>query len=194
MAPEAIQALEPTGAPLILTVARHVARKGLDLLLRALALLSRAGVGFRACLAGGGRLLPDHRRLSAELGLSGRVALPGHVPDVAPYLAQADIFVLASREEGSGSMALLEALQAGTAIVASDIDGIGEDLVHGRHALLVEPGNTRALADALARLLADAHLRAELAANARALYLERFSAERFTEALKDAYAEVGVVP
>jgi glycosyltransferase involved in cell wall biosynthesis len=192
--PWPIQALEPTGAPLILTVSRHVARKGLDVLLRALALLSRAGLDVRACLAGDGRLLPDHRRLSAELGLSGRVAVPGHVSDVAPYLRQADIFVLPSREEGSGSMALLEALQFGTAIVASDVDGIGEDLVDGRQALLVEPGNTRALADALARLLADAELRAELAANARALYLDRFSAERFTGALRDAYSEVGVVP
>jgi glycosyltransferase involved in cell wall biosynthesis len=97
-------------------------------------------------------------------------------------------------EEGSGSMALLEALQSGTAIVASDVDGIGEDLVDGRDALLVEPGNARALADALARLLADERLRADLAAAARALFLKRFSAERFTNALRETYAEVGVVP
>jgi glycosyltransferase involved in cell wall biosynthesis len=192
--PATLQALEPADAPLILSVSRHVARKGLDLLLRALALLARAGVGFRACLAGDGRLLPDHRRLTAELGLSGRVALPGHVSDVAPYLGRADIFVLPSVEEGSGSMAVLEALQSGTAIVASDVDGIGEDLVDGRQALLVEPGNARALADALARLLADAQLRAALATDARALYLDRFSAERFTGALREVYAEVGVVP
>jgi glycosyltransferase involved in cell wall biosynthesis len=192
--PGPIQALAPADAPLILTVSRHVARKGLDLLLRALALLAGAGVAFRACLVGGGRLLGDHRRLSAELGLSPRVALPGHVSELAPYLARAGIFVLPSLEEGSGSMALLEALQSGTAIVASDVDGIGEDLVDGRDALLVEPGNARALADALARLLADERLRADLAAAARALFLKRFSAERFTNALRETYAEVGVVP
>ncbi len=91
------------------------------MLLRALASLKAAGVGFRACLVGPGPLLTAHRRLSARLGLDDRVAIPGHVDHARPYLRLADVFVLPSFEQGSGSVALLEALQMGTAVVTSDL-------------------------------------------------------------------------
>ena len=50
-----------------------------------------------------------------------RVAIPGHVDHARPYLRLADVFVLPSFEQGSGSVALLEALQMGTAVVTSDL-------------------------------------------------------------------------
>ncbi len=192
--PASIAGLRPTDAPLIVSVARHSPSKGLDVLLRGLALLKAVGVGFRACLIGPGPLLDAHRRLSSRLGLEGQVAIPGHVDDVLPYLRRADLFVLPSLEEGSGSVALLEALQMGTAIVASSCDGIPEDVTDGRHALLVPPGDVKALRDALARLLRDASLRDALAARGRELFEERFSADRFVVALRDVYAELGVSP
>jgi glycosyltransferase involved in cell wall biosynthesis len=178
------------GPPLIVSVARHDPRKGLDVLIHALARVARAGIPFRAVLAGPGPLLAPHRRLVAELGLSDRVEVPGYVDDVFTYLDPADVFVLPSVEEGSGSLALLEALQAGTAVVASRCDGIPEDLRDGDDALLVEPGSAVDLARALTRLLADAELRARLAARARILFERRFSAERFARTLGISYAEL----
>jgi glycosyltransferase involved in cell wall biosynthesis len=151
------------------------------------------GVSYRACLLSDGRLLAPHRRLAAELGLDGQVAIPGHVEDVAAHLRAADVFVLPSFEEGSGSVSVLEALQAGVAIVASRCDGIDEDLVHGETALLVPPGDERALRDALAELLADPALRDRLGANARRLYRERFMADSFTEALDRVYTELSAL-
>ena len=62
---------------------------------------------------------------------------PGFVPETASYLARADVYVLPSLQEGSGSIALIEALQASLPAVASDVDGIPEDAGPGRGALLV---------------------------------------------------------
>jgi glycosyltransferase involved in cell wall biosynthesis len=159
-------------------------------LLHALASLKAAGLRFRACLVGPGRLLDAHRKLSSRLGLDGQVAIPGQVDDVLPYLHAADLFVLPSLEEGSGSVALLEALQTGTAVVASSCDGIPEDVTDGQTGLLVPPGDVGALRDALAALIGDPGRRTELAARGRALFEERFSADTFVPALRDVYAEL----
>jgi glycosyltransferase involved in cell wall biosynthesis len=191
-APACLARLRPAGAPLIVCVSRQMPRKGIPGLLRALAALRSEGVEFRACLVGPGRQLEAHRQLAAGLGLSESVALPGRVEDVYPYLKAADVFALPSLEEGSGSVSLLEALQAGTAVVASSCDGIPEDIDDGVTGLLVPPGDERALAEALRRLLLDPELRDRLAAGARALYLDRFTAARFSAALGAVYDELRV--
>ncbi len=191
--PSGVAPLEPRDAPLVVTVARHDPRKGIHVLLRALARLRAAQVPFRACLVGGWSLLDDHRRLAADLGLGRETVLTGFVPDAFPYLQHADVFVLPSLQEGSGSLALLEALQAGAPVVASGVDGIPEDVTDGEDGLLVPPGDSAALAEALARLLRSQELRAGLARAGRATYKRRFSAEAMTAALRDVYAEAGFV-
>jgi len=192
--PPELERLQPAAAPLIVSLSRHDPRKGIDVLLQALAGLLRDGVPFRACLVGPGPLLAASRAYAARLGLDGRVAIVGRVEQVMPYLRRADVFVLPSLEEGSGSVSLLEALQAGVAVVASRLDGIPEDLSDGIDARLVEPGDAEALKAALAGLLGDASARAALGARARNLYERRFSAEPFTAALGEAYARLGVTP
>ena len=103
------------------------------------------------------------------------------------YLRHADLFVLPSLEEGSGSLSLLEALQAGVPIVASRIDGIPEDVTDGVDGLLVEPGNVRELANAIRRLLEDRALRNRLALSGLETFRKRFSAEQMTRSLGEAY-------
>jgi glycosyltransferase involved in cell wall biosynthesis len=188
--PGPVSALGAPHTPLVVTVSRHDPRKGLHVLLRALARLDADGVPFRACLVGPGRLIGAHRSLAASLGLTGRVAIPGRVDDVGPYLRHADVFVLPSLQEGSGSVSRIEALEEGVAVIASRCDGIPEDLVDGRHALLVPPGDPPSLADALARVLGDESLRMALAARGRRLYEERFSPAPFVAALRATYAEL----
>lgn len=190
--PASIQRLQPADAPLVVSVSRHDARKGLDILLHALEALKRKEVPFRAALVGGGWLLELHRKMAVPMKFGESVAIEGRVPCSWSYLRQADIFVLPSLEEGSGSMSLLEALQAGAAIVASDLDGIPEDVADGESALLVEPGNPAALADALARVLTDHGLRDRLRRAAAATFERRFTAEVLTTALRDLYAKHGL--
>ena len=187
----AITALRPTDAPLIVSVSRHDPRKGLDVLLRALADLRGQGIRFRACLVSGGNLIATHRRLADELWLGDQLAITDWVPDAYPYLQHADIFVLPSLQEGSGSLSLLEALQAGVAVVASNLDGIPEDVTDGESALLVEPGNVTALSEALRLVVTDPALRERLRRRARAIFAARFSATTFSNALHDIYTELG---
>ncbi len=189
--PKSLTSLRSGGAPLVVAVSRHDPRKGLDTLLRAFAELRAAGVPFRGCLVGGGMLLADHRRLAQKLRLGDAVAIEGEVADSQVYLRHADVFVLPSLEEGSGSLSLIEALQAGVAVVASNIDGIPEDVVDGDSAVLVEPGNVFALRDAIRGMVTDSGLRQRLARRSRETFEERFSADGFTEALGAIYAELG---
>lgn len=188
--PEALATLEPADAPLIVAVSRHDLRKGIDVLLRALTQLKKAGVPFRACLVGPGALLEQHRRIAARLGLASNTLITGDVPDPLPYLAHADIFVLPSLEEGSGSVSLLEALQTRNACVVSGCDGLTEDVTDGHDALVVPPGSVTALSDALRRLLGDAELRRRLSAAARETFERRFSGAALTRALGDLYREL----
>lgn len=187
--PPEIASLSETGGPLIVSVSRHDPRKGVDVLLRALAEVKSAGISFRAILVGFGPLLARHRELARGLGLDDVVRITGMVDDSFPYLRQAEIYVLPSLQEGSGSVALLEALQAGVAVVASDVDGIPEDVTDEVSGLLVEPGQVTQLASALTRLLQDSDLRRRLSLAARRTYEERFTAERLTAALSEIYGE-----
>jgi glycosyltransferase involved in cell wall biosynthesis len=193
-APAAIRALQPKEAPLIVCLSRHDPRKGVEILLRALGRLKQAGIQFRACLVGRGELLHAHRLLAQNLGLDSTTVLIGLVPDPFSYLSCADIYVLPSIRESSGSLALLEALQAGAAVVASDVDGIPEDVKHGESALLVKPGSVQELTQALTNLLSNSDLRLRLAKQGRELFATRFSADVFARAIRATYAELGFTP
>jgi glycosyltransferase involved in cell wall biosynthesis len=139
---------------------------------------------------GRGELIEVHRRLCSRLGLDADVAISGFVPEVEPYLREADIYVLPSREEGSGSVALLDALAHGIAVVASRIDGVPEDVRDGHDALLVEPGDAAVLAAAIRRVIEDAPLRERLGAQARTTHAAHFAARPFVAALGAVYREV----
>jgi len=142
-------------------------------------------------LVGGGPLLEFHRGLATQLGLNEVISIVGWVSDPAEYLRKADVFVLPSLQEGSGSLSLIEALQAGVPVVASQIDGIPEDVADGDSALLVEPGNVSQLCHALGQVITDATLRRRLKRRSRETFVEKFSSENFISALRSTYAELG---
>lgn len=173
--------------PAILSIARHDPRKGVDVLLRALGMLRQTGIAFSARLLGSGVLIERHRRLVHSLGLGDRVEILGNVPSVDPYLAEADLFVLPSREEQSGSIALLEAMRAGIAGIASGCDGIPEDVRHGEDAWLTAPGDAASLAAGIEALIADPELRRRLALAGRRTFEARFSGPAFTGSLDRLY-------
>lgn len=189
--PDPLARLTPGDAPLIISVSRHDPRKGLNTLVAALGQLRDLGIPFRACLVGRGVLKDHHERLVESLGLAESVVVTGPVPDPRPYLAAADIYTLPSLEEGSGSVALLEALQFGLPSVVSNIDGLPEDISDGDNGLLVPAADPIALAMGLKRLIEDRNLRARLSVAARQTFIERFSPEAMTAALGGVYAELG---
>ncbi len=190
--PEPLRGFGDPSAPLIVSVSRHDGRKGLDTLIGALTLLRDEGTPFRACLVGPGVLLNAHRKLVRRIGLEDQVLVPGRVPDAMAYLRAADVYVLPSRQEGSGSVSLLEALQAGIASVVTNVDGLPEDVSDGDDALLVPPGDRRALARAIRRVLDDGALRQRLGTNARATFERRFAPRVFADELRALYTELGL--
>lgn len=161
------------------------------MLIEALTLLHGARVPFRACLLSGGPLLEAHIEMVARAGLGEAIVVTGNVEVPGAYLGQADIFALASLQEGSGSLALLEAMQAGLAPVVTSVDGLIEDVEHEANGLVVPPGDPGALAAALRRLIEDAALRRLLAAGARETFEARFTAEHLTRELGALYKEAG---
>ncbi len=190
-APAAVRAAEGArpGAPLLLTVARLVRRKGLDLLLDALAGLSREGPPAELWIAGEGPERGALEKRSRDRGLADRVRFLGQRRDVPDLLAASDVFVLPSRREGLG-VAALEAMAAGRPVVASRVGGLGEVVGHEGTGLLVPPEDPAALRDALARLLNEPELRARLGAAGPARIAERHLPERMTEAYERLYHEL----
>lgn len=139
---------------LLVSVGNLYPLKGHHHLIEALALLASRHSTVHVAIAGRGEAAEALAACARERGLTNRVHLLGLRSDVAAVLAAADIFVLPSLSEGL-PLALLEAMFAGRAIVASEVGDVGVALANGEAGVLVEPGSTAALAAALDRLLND---------------------------------------
>ncbi|HUY28481.1 MAG TPA: glycosyltransferase [Candidatus Binataceae bacterium] len=144
------------------------ARKGHRYLLEAVARLARGGLGAKVVcvIAGDGSLHAELDKIADTLGIAHQVRFLGRVDDVRTVLAATDIFVFPSLQEGLG-VAVLEAAASGLPAVASDAGGIGEVIEPGVTGILVPPGDSEALADAIGSLAADSALRAAMGQAAR---------------------------
>ncbi len=170
----------------LLAVGNLDPRKGHRVLLAALQQLTAVGAArpWRLIIAGG-RGGPEREPLmayAAEHGFANRLHILGQREDVPDLQAAADIFVMPSLWEGL-PLALLEAMIAGNACVASRTSGIPEAITHGVDGLLVPPGNVEDLAVELGKLLNDSALRVELGRAARQRALGEFT----IEAMADRY-------
>lgn len=163
----------------LVSVGRLAEPKDFSSLLEALALLPAGAAHMR--ILGDGPQRPLVESLIAGLGLNGGAELVGEVPDVRPYLAQADVFVLSSRSEGM-PIAVLEAMAASLPVVASAVGGLHEVVVDGRTGLLTPAADPGALAAALGRLVADPGLRARLGEAGRERAERHFSLPSWQEA------------
>jgi phosphatidylinositol alpha-mannosyltransferase len=178
------------GMPNVLFVGRHEPRKGLLDLLKAHRILRKTGSDARLLVVGTGPQEREARRYVATRGLQG-VEFLGRVSDSdkAALFRTADVFVSPATGGESFGIVLLEAMAAGTAIVASDIHGYKGVVRRGREALLVPPREPRELALAIDRLLRDEPLRREMAASGR-LRAEEFSWPRVTAKVEAYYGFV----
>jgi glycosyltransferase involved in cell wall biosynthesis len=160
--------------------------KRVDVLLRALALLTDVGATFRLLVVGDSSVEPGLRDLASELGVADVVTFLGFRTDVPSLLQLADIGVISSEREGS-PLALLEYMAAECAIVATGVGGIPSMVEDDEEALLVEPDDPAALARALRRVLDDPELRARLSAAARRRQLRDFSLDAVVARTADLY-------
>ncbi|WP_119460570.1 glycosyltransferase [Rhodospirillaceae bacterium SYSU D60014] len=152
---------DPADPVILLSVGRAVEKKGYDDLLETLARLP-AGLCWRLVHIGGGPLLGSLRRRAAALGLADRIDWLGAQPQevVLDHYQKADLFVLASRIAADGDRdglpnVLMEAQSQRLTVVSTRVSAVPELVIDGVTGVLVAPGDTAALAVALAELIAD---------------------------------------
>jgi len=177
------------GHKVLLSVCRLVPRKGIDTVLEALPEIRRRVPNALYVVGGDG---PDRARLEArakELGVSENVRFLGHFPQarLTELYCACDVFVLAAREvrpdvEGFG-LVLLEANACGKPAVATRSGGVADALADGETGLIVEPGSSLRLAEAVASILTDEQLAARFRARARPRVLEQATWDRVTSDL-----------
>lgn len=170
--PDVLRADPRRWPPRLVVVARFERQKDHVTLLRGLPILHTRE--WQLDLVGDGPTRPACERAVANAGLSDRVRFLGEVHDVATRLAGAQMLILPSRWEGM-PLTLLEAMRAGLPVVATDVGGVGEVVLHGVTGLLVPRGEVMPLAAALARLVDDPELRVRFGTAGRARYVARFS-------------------
>jgi phosphatidyl-myo-inositol alpha-mannosyltransferase len=178
------------GTKNILFVGRFEARKGLLDLLKAYRILRRSGCECRLLVVGGGPQAKEARRYLMTRNMGG-VEFLGRVSDEErdALFKTADVYCSPATGRESFGIVLLEAMAAGTAIVCSDIHGYKGVVRRGREALLVPPGEPKALAGALAQLLGDDERREAMGRSGRAR-AEDYSWERVTAKVDDYYGFV----
>ena len=148
-------------APTFITVTRLVAQKGIDVLLKAAAIVFAKLPAWRLAIIGDGPLSEELQSLARDLGIASRVDWLGYCDDPIPYLRAAKFFVLTSRFEGSPN-ALIEAMACGLASVVSDASPGPLELIGEDAGLIVPVENDEATAAAIMALANDEDLRARL--------------------------------
>jgi glycosyltransferase involved in cell wall biosynthesis len=179
--------------PRIAFVGRMLKTKGVDVLVKAHRLLRTRGI--RAELALYGDADPGNREAipAARLIRWGRepgVVWHGRTDDVVAAWAMADIAVMAPRTGEGMPRAMLEAAACGRPLVVSDVPGCRHFVRPGIEGLVVPPGSAKALADALAKLIADRELRIQAGAAARRKLIREYTVAAVRARVREVYQGV----
>lgn len=168
----------------ILCVARLVEKKGLDVLVRACAILRDQGRRFSCRILGKGAMRPVLNDLIRDLDLADTVRLVGVATqnEIVAHYAAADLFVLPCVVARDGNreglpVSIVEALACGLPVVSTPVAGIPEAVRDGHNGLLTRERDPADLAAAIGRLFDDRALFGRMRRNARASVLERFDQE-----------------
>ncbi|HQJ30332.1 MAG TPA: glycosyltransferase family 4 protein [Syntrophales bacterium] len=175
----------PPDSFVIGTIGRLTAIKGQSYLLEAAAGLLREIPELICIIVGEGELRRELAARAASLGMGERAFFPGWRRDVPSYMAALDLFVMPSLNEGMGRV-VVEAMAAGRAVIASDVGGLRDLVVHGENGLLVPPGNAAALAAAIRTLYRDPKRRRIMGQNGR-MKAPAFSAAAMIKKIDELY-------
>lgn len=175
----------PPDAKILLALSRLHPKKGLDVLLHALAQLPDCYLW----LAGDGPLLPELRRQAAQLGVAERVRFLGWRQDRGALLRAADICVLPSRYEPFGTV-MLEAWAAHVPLVAAAAAGPAAFVRHEENGMLVAVDDATALQQAIRNVLDRPALRATISTGGRATYEAQFTRPAVTQQLRSVYEKI----
>jgi glycosyltransferase involved in cell wall biosynthesis len=166
--------------PKMLFVGRLVYQKGLDLLVNALGELRE--LPWHLTLVGDGPHRYELEALAKGFGFADRIEFKGwiHKDVITQEYSEANLFVFPSRHEGMPN-AVLEAMASGLPVVASNIAGNEELIIHGKTGLLVPPENPQVLRDELRKILPDSEGRMKMGLESRKRVENNFTWERVAD-------------
>ena len=192
---------EPSGAKpgLIVAVGRLIEKKGFSDLIKACAILQDLGVDFQCHIIGDGPLLGDLLSQINELGLKGRVIVPGPQPQErligmmrAACVAVLPCIVSESGDRDGLPTVLLEAMALAVPVVTTSVSGGPEIVAHGQTGLVVEPGDPAALAASIETLLESPLIAARMGAAGRRRAEDLFSLEKNVATLSGWFQETAI--
>jgi glycosyltransferase involved in cell wall biosynthesis len=156
------------------SIGNLISGKQVDLTVRAFQRLVQNGRGVRLIIAGEGPCGPGLRRLAQRLGLKRNIEFLGAIPptQVAQLMRRVHALVLTSVREGRPTI-VMEAMAAGVAVIASDIDGVRELIVSGQTGLLFKVGDMEALVSHMAALIDQPARTRQIAQQARRWMIDR---------------------
>ena len=170
--------------------------KGQRHLIQACSHLNEKGIDFECHFLGDGPHRSMLQELAESLNIAERIHFHGYVPqvEVAKLLNEADVFVLPSvitddnLREGI-PVALMEAMASGLPAISSNISGIPELIQDGKSGFLTEPGDSRAIAQALEKLYEDADLRKTMGETGREKIFNEFELHQNARRLINLFEE-----
>jgi glycosyltransferase involved in cell wall biosynthesis len=177
------------GRPLVGVVARLQPEKGVANFLKAAARVAPRFPEAHFVVAGDGPLREELVALAGNLGLWDRIHFLGFRSDASALMGSLDVLVVPSLTEGS-PLVTLEAMAAGVPVVASAVGGIPDQVRHGKEGLLVPPGDTGAMGDAIVALLRDPARARSLGEAGRRRATTEFSHASMVRRIEDVYREV----
>ncbi len=169
-------------------VARLAPQKGLPYLIEALSIINASYPKVSLVIVGFGPEKDQLLRQIANRGLDSKIEILEGVSDVQPILQQIDIFVMPSLSEGL-SIATIEAMASAKPIVASNVGGLKELIIHGETGILVPPGDARQLSKGIIQLIEDGNLAYQLGIKARQRALQ-FTREQMISKTHQVYLDI----
>ncbi len=179
----------PKEALVVVFIARLTVQKQPKLLIEAFNEAAKTQANLHLLMVGDGELKEEVISLASNSVLRERITLQPFRSDIPDILAAADIFVLPSLWEGL-PIGLLEAMAMGKAVIASAVDGTKEVITDGENGILVSPGDTAGLTEALQLLGTDEALRNKLQVKARETVSANYNAGYMTRKIEKIYHDV----
>jgi glycosyltransferase involved in cell wall biosynthesis len=179
----------PPAAPIVGAIGRMVWQKGFEFFIKAIPEIVEFTPDTRFLLVGDGPLRPNLENLARKLNVYDRIIFTGFRSDIPDLLSTMDVLAVPSVQEGF-PMITLEAMAMAKPVVATQIQGITEQIVDGKEGVLIPPRNPEALARTVQRLITDRELSARLGRTARRTVEDFFSVGKMLRETEKVYASL----
>jgi len=175
--------------PVIGAIGRLVWQKGFEYLIKAAPEVIRSVPKAMFLIVGDGPLRDSLDNLTKKLKIESNIKFIGFQKNIKNILSAIDVLAVPSVLEGF-PMITLEAMAMGKPIIATRIDGITEQSVHGQSAILIPPGDITSLSKSIIKVLKDKNLQTHLVSNARKRVEEHFSVQNMLEQTQHVYQSI----